>query len=150
MVAVCLVAEQGEMVSEWKRRDWTWCKEIDLTASIVKHWNTLPRDVVDVLSLETFRVRLDRALSTWGSCSLQWGWTVWLLKILSNSNDSVILGILCFTGLLVCMGCSVFSTSLLWFSLLPWNMLSDRDAVWSLWWLCCLLCHQDFLVLYWD
>lgn len=28
-----------------------------------KHWNKLPGDVVDTLSLETFQVRLDQALS---------------------------------------------------------------------------------------
>lgn len=31
---------------------------------VVKHWNKLPRRVADVPSLETFDVRLDRALST--------------------------------------------------------------------------------------
>jgi len=30
---------------------------------IVKHWNKLPREVVDASSLETFQVRLDDALS---------------------------------------------------------------------------------------
>ncbi|KFW70031.1 hypothetical protein AS28_10986, partial [Pygoscelis adeliae] len=30
---------------------------------VVKHWNRLPREVVDAPSLETFQVRLDRALS---------------------------------------------------------------------------------------
>ncbi|KFW08110.1 hypothetical protein N327_01720, partial [Fulmarus glacialis] len=33
------------------------------TMRVVKHWNRLPREVADVPSLETFRVRLDGALS---------------------------------------------------------------------------------------
>jgi len=31
---------------------------------VVKDWNELPRDLVDALSLETFKVRLDGALSS--------------------------------------------------------------------------------------
>jgi len=30
---------------------------------VVKHWHRLPRDVVDAPFLQTFKVRLDRALS---------------------------------------------------------------------------------------
>jgi len=30
---------------------------------VVKHWHRLPREVVDAPSLETFKVRLDGALS---------------------------------------------------------------------------------------
>ena len=34
-----------------------------LTIRMVKHWNRLPREVVDALSLETFKVSVDQALS---------------------------------------------------------------------------------------
>ncbi len=30
---------------------------------VVEHWNRLPREVVDAPSLETFKARLDEALS---------------------------------------------------------------------------------------
>ncbi|KFV60858.1 hypothetical protein N341_04152, partial [Tyto alba] len=33
------------------------------TIRVLKHWNELPREVVDAPSLETFKARLDRALS---------------------------------------------------------------------------------------
>lgn len=32
------------------------------TTRMVKHWHRLPREAVDALSLEPFKVRLDRAL----------------------------------------------------------------------------------------
>jgi len=30
---------------------------------VVRHWNSLPRDAVDALSLETVKMKLDKALS---------------------------------------------------------------------------------------
>jgi len=30
----------------------------------MRHWNRLPREVVDAPSLKTFKVRVDKALST--------------------------------------------------------------------------------------
>ena len=50
--------------------------------------------VVGAPSLETPKVSLDVALSTWWSCkcpcSLQEGWTSWSLGVPSNSNHSMI------------------------------------------------------------
>ena len=37
-------------------------RKIYFTARVVRHRNTLPSDMVDAPSLETFKVRLDQAL----------------------------------------------------------------------------------------
>jgi len=65
------------------------------TRGVVRHWNRLPSDVVDALSLETFKMRMDKAL---GNLILLWmsllttGELDWMaLDIPSNSMDSMIL-----------------------------------------------------------
>jgi len=47
-------------------------KKKTFTVKVVRHWNMLPRDVVDLPSLETFKVRPDKALGnlTWLCMSL--------------------------------------------------------------------------------
>jgi len=38
-------------------------RKTSFTMRVVKHWNRLPRDVMEALSLEALKARLDQALS---------------------------------------------------------------------------------------
>ena len=55
---------------------------------VLKHWHRLPREVVDAPSLETFKVRLDGALSNvielQKSLPMAGGWTRWPSEVPSN------------------------------------------------------------------
>jgi len=64
------------------------------TERVVKHWNRLPREVVESPSLKMFRKHVEVALGdmvyqTW------WCWVEWLdlmiFEVFSNLNDSVIM-----------------------------------------------------------
>ncbi len=60
-----MVIEQGEMASSLKRGDLGLdIRKKSFTVRVVRHWNRLPRDVVDVPSLETFKAGLDQALGS--------------------------------------------------------------------------------------
>ncbi|KAK4809655.1 hypothetical protein QYF61_002111, partial [Mycteria americana] len=60
------------------------------TKRVVKHWNRLPREVVEPPSLGLFKSRVDVAPR-----DLWWTWPCWLdlmvLKVFSNLNNSMIL-----------------------------------------------------------
>jgi len=43
-------------------------RKMFFTVRAVRHWHRLPREAVGAPSLETPKVRLDGALSTWWSC----------------------------------------------------------------------------------
>jgi len=60
------VIGQREMVSNLKREDLVWVefsRKKSSSGRVLRHRNRLPGDVVEALSLETLKVRLDRALS---------------------------------------------------------------------------------------
>jgi len=61
----------------------------------VKPWPRLPKEAVAAPSLTGFKARLDRAWSTLGwwkrSLPMAEGWNWMILKVLSNTNQSVIL-----------------------------------------------------------
>jgi len=65
------------------------------TMRAVRHWNRLPREAMDALSLEVLKAKLDGG-ATWsgGQCSCSWqgGWNQMIFKVPSNPNHSMILG----------------------------------------------------------
>lgn len=69
-------------------------EEKKITIKVVTHWNSLPKETVEVLSLETSRVLMGPC-ATWSSCrwpcSLQGGWARWLLSVPPSSNNLMIL-----------------------------------------------------------
>ena len=54
--------EQGEMISSSKSSLRLDTRKESFTVRVVRHWNRLPKDVVDALSLATFKARLNKAL----------------------------------------------------------------------------------------
>jgi len=51
----------GEILRNYYKRELAIRKRIE--NRVVKHWNGLPREIVEAPSLETFKARLDGALS---------------------------------------------------------------------------------------
>ena len=70
-------------------------RKMFFTEWVLRYWHRLSREVMEAPSLETFKARLDGALSTCCSCRyhclLQGSWTRWPLRMPSNRGDSVIL-----------------------------------------------------------
>ena len=43
-------------------------RKMFFTISVMRHWDRLPKEVVGVTSLDTFKVRLEELWETWSSC----------------------------------------------------------------------------------
>ena len=56
------IRENGFTLKEGRFR--FYIRKKSFTVRVVRHWNRFPRDIVDALSPETLKVRLNRALST--------------------------------------------------------------------------------------
>lgn len=85
-----MIGKEGR-VSNLKTRFGLDIRKKLLTVREVRQWNWLPREVVEVPSLETFETRLDKALVYWvaflpvtGNCELD------DFKIPSNASLSMI------------------------------------------------------------
>ena len=52
------------MVLSWGRKDLGWISGGNSLQRVVRCWNRLHREVVDVLSLEVFKARLEGALGS--------------------------------------------------------------------------------------
>ena len=77
---------------------YTRVRKKPFTVRVVRHWDRLPRDVVDALSPKTFTARLDQTpgnLRAVVSLFIQGSCTRWSLKVSSNSKDSMILSYDC-------------------------------------------------------
>jgi len=89
------------MVLNWKslrfRLD---IKKKLFSVMVVRLWSRLPREVVNALSLEAFKARLDGAVSNLGwwevSLPIAGGWNYMILKVPSNPNHSMIVRISAF------------------------------------------------------
>ena len=60
---VCCGRTRGNVLKLKERRFRLDIRKKFFTVRVVRHWNRLPREVIDAISLETFRIKLDQALN---------------------------------------------------------------------------------------